>query len=327
MDNNPNQPMGSSTMGQPAMNQPMMNSQWQPIPQPMMQPPKQPMDPAKKKKLVIGLSVGAGILVLGIVAAIVIPILLRIDYSSAYSAAKELKPKIYDLYHSYDCQYVIDYVGSSYTSTKTYNEYIEGCKKLYNSDTNELISKLENTDGVKRNSEIKDQFNRFKAEYATLSSGDSETLDAKLALYQAWHSFVVAVNELSNSSSDSESTTAANYLINSGNDTLKTYGEGWLEHRIAVAASYRAYYNTPYTTSSADKQLRDDYYNKRSEDENWRATNRPDIKTVAPLSFDDTSKMNREFTELYNLIATTYTKNYNYGSGDCTEFLGEVICE
>ena len=122
MDNNNNfgQPMGQPMPNQPAPNQPQpmpnqpMPNQPQPMPtqtyqqpyqqpyppQPMMKPPKQPMDPVKKKKLILGFSIGGAILVLGIAAAIIIPVLLRVDYAPAYNIAKELKPKIYDIYHS-----------------------------------------------------------------------------------------------------------------------------------------------------------------------------------------------------------------------------------
>lgn len=264
MDNNNFQPQPN--MNSAGMNQPYPNGQPQPMNQPPMSPmqqplpPKPPMDPAKKKKLVLGLSLGGGALVLIILAVILIPILTRIDYAPAYSAAKELKPKIYDIYQSYDCERVIDYVDSSYTTVKSYNEYVENCKTVYNSGADGLIAKLETTDAVKRNQEIKAQFEKFKSEYATVSSGSTEDLAAKLALWQARHSFVVAADDLNYSrSSDAEYTAAANYLIESGNDSLKTYGEGWLEKSLAIAA--------------------------------------------------------------------TYALNYNSGSGDCTEFLGEVICD
>lgn len=317
------QNFGPQGYGPQGYNQPLMG---QPISQPMMKPPKQPMDPAKKKKLIIGLSVCGAVLILSIAAAIVIPILLRVDYSSAYATAKELKPKVYDIYRSYDCEYAIDYVESKWTSVKDYTEYIERCKSNFSSETNDLVSKLENTDSVKRNNDVKTQFDKFKAEYTSLSSDNSDALNAKLALWQARHNFVIAADKLSTSSSDAEFTTAANYLINSGNDTLKAYGEGWLERRIAINAAYRAYYNASYSNPNYN-QLREDYNNKKNEYNDWIATNKPDIKTVAPLSFNDTSKMYSEFTKLYDLITDTYEKNYNFGSHDCSEIADKVTCD
>ena len=314
-----------SNMGMPMS--PMGPGMGQPYPQQMMRPPKQPMDPAKKKRVILIVCIISGLLVVGIALAIILPIILRIDYSTAYNTAKELQPKIYDIYQSYDCEYVVDYVDSSYTSTKTYDGYVEGCKEVYNSETDGLVNQLENTDGVKRNDEIKIQFGKFKNEYTVLSAGNAEELSYKLGLWQARHNFVVAADDLSYSSSDAEFTTTANYLINSGNDTLKTYGEGWLEWKLAIAAAYRAYDNASWSDYSAYRALRDAYNNKKTEFEDWLATNKPDISTVAPLSFNDTSKMYSEFNKLYDLISGTYALNYNAGSGDCDELFGEIYCE
>ena len=58
----------NQTGGYPAQQHPYQNP-------PMAKPPKQPMDPAKKKKLIIGFSVGGVALALGIAALIIVPIL------------------------------------------------------------------------------------------------------------------------------------------------------------------------------------------------------------------------------------------------------------
>ena len=314
-----NQPVQDQPVQQP-MNQQPMNQQ-----QPMVAPRKQPMDSAKKKKLIVWISVGTAVLVLGIAALIIIPILLRIDYGPAYAAVEELEPKIYDIYRSHDCGYVVDYVDSSYTTQKTYNEYIEKCKAVYDSSIDDLIANLENTEGVKRNNEIGTQFTKFKAEYTALQIGDANALSEKLVLWQAEHDFAYTSGSLRHTqSSDAEFTTAANYLINSGNDTLKSYGEGWLERSLAVSAAYRAYRAASWQESS---QLYNEYRNKSAEKDDWVATNKPDINAIAPLNFNDTSKVNTEFNKLHDIIAATYAENYNFGSGDCTEFLGEVYCD
>lgn len=329
MDNNNfNQPMPGqpNPVNQPMPNQPVppYGQPYPPYQQPMPRPPKQPMDPAKKKKLILGLSIGGVVLALGITAAIVIPILLRVDYGPAYATAKELKPKIYDIYHSYDCEYVVDNVDSTYTTPKQYAEYIEGCKDVYSSNADELVAKLGDTAGVKRDSKIGTQYEKFKSEYTKLSSGDSESLDAKLKLWQARHDFKYAEKDLDYSSSDSEWKTAYNYLINSGNDTLKTYGENLLQQTLEITAAYRAYRAASWQESS---QLLKEYNNKKSEHSDWIAANKPDINDVAPLNFNDTSKMYSEFSTLYDLISQTYALNYNFGSGDCTEFMNMVNCD
>lgn len=318
-----NQPMNqpAQPMPQGPYQNPYPNSYHNPYPP---QPPKAPMDPAKKKKIITIVSICSGVAVLAIVAAIVIPILLRVDYSTAYKTAKDLKPKIYDIYQSYDCEYVVNYVDSTYTSIKTYSEYVEDCKTVYNNGATNLVSQLGETEGIKRNDDLKNQYNKFNTEYTQVASGDSEELAAKLNLWQARHNFVYAADDLSySSSSDAEFATAANYLIESGNDTLKTYGEGWLEKSLAVATAYRNYRNTTTGWSAAYSECQ----NKLKEKSDWVAANKPDMSQVAPLNFNDTYKMYSEFTSLYNMITETYEQNYNSGSGDCTEFLGDVYCE
>ena len=311
--------MGPQPM-QPGMQMGQMGAQQ------MMRPPKQPMSPAKKKKIILIVSIVSSLVVVGIVLAIVLPMVLRVDYSSAYSVAKELQPKIYDIYQSYDCENVVYYVDSDYIEMKSYNEYITGCINLFSSGADELVSKLGNTDGVKRSSEIGAQFDKFNNEYMAISAGNVEELEHKLSLWQARHNFVVAAGDLNYSSTDAEFTTAANYLINSGNDSLKAYGEGWLELKIATAAAYRAYDNASWSDYSAYQALRDTYNKKREELDDWIAINKPDINEIAPLDFNDTYKMYTEFGNLYDLIMDTYELNYNFGSEDCYEYLGEVEC-
>ena len=149
-------PMGPN-MGPANQNMgPMNPNMGQPYPQQAMRPPKQPMDPAKKKLIIIIVSVVSGLVVIGIALAIILPMVLRVDYATAYNTAKELKPKIYDIYQSYDCEYVVDEVDYSWVSVKTYDEYVEECKKIYNAGTDDLVNQLENTDGVKRNEEIRE---------------------------------------------------------------------------------------------------------------------------------------------------------------------------
>ncbi len=312
---------------QPQYNQPMQQpgTTQQPMQQPIQQP-KAPMDPAKKKKIIMWCCIGGGVLVLGIVAAIVLPIILRVDYSTAYTTAKKLEDKVYAIYQNYDCGYVTDYVTSTYTTTKRYNEYIEKCKAVFDNETNSLIGQLGNTDGVKRNSEISDRFNAFKTVYDSILP-DSTDLESKLSAYQDWHNFAVALDNMSYSnSSDAEFTTAANYLISSSNPTLKTYGESWLEHQKVYVKAYRDYDNTSYSASNKSA-LRIERDNKKKELDDWISANKPDIKSLVPLKFDDTSKLNSAFNSLYELIKTNYEQNYNYDSGDCMEFLGKVVCD
>ncbi len=88
---------------------------------------------------------------------------------------------------------------------------------------------------------------------------NADELNSKLDLYKTWHSYVVAVDDLSASDTDAKIQSAANILINSGNDSFKTYGEGWLEQTMNYVRAYRAYQNSSYSDPNRS-QLRDDMY-------------------------------------------------------------------
>lgn len=307
-----------NTMNQGAMGQPgqpvMMQSQ----------PKKPPMDPRRKKKLIMGIVLGVVGLVVVIIAAIVLSVVLRVDYGEAYRTAKELEPEIYDLSNSSDCQSVTDYVKSASTSIEYYNKYVEACRAM-GDGTDELATKLGETAGVKRDAEIKAQFDRFK-EGLDAVLPNQEELNQKLDLYQAWHTFVVLLDDLSLKNADSEFQTAANALINSGNEQLKVYGEGWLEKAKIAAHSYQEWDRASWSAPNYN-----DLNQKRKDDQSalqsWVSANRPDILSVAELKFDNASKVYNEFTKLYDMISTKYEENYNSESGDCYEFLGEVECD
>lgn len=300
-----------------------MQGNWQPQPQ-MMRPPKQPMDPAKKKKLILGLSLGIGGAVVAIIAIVVVITLMKADYGESYRVAKDLKPKVSSLNSNYDCSRVVDYVSSTYTKEATYNGYIDGCATVAEG-VDEMVAKLGQTSGVKRDKELKAQYERFQEAIGTVLPNEDE-LRQRLNVYKAWHKFVTMVDDLSASkSSDAEVQNAAKILTESGNEVLAKYGAGWLEKTLAYVQAYRAYYNASYSDSNRSN-LRTVANDKQTEQKNWVAANKPDITEIGGLSFENSSKMYAEFTKLYDMITELYERNYD-GSGDCTEFLGEVFCE
>lgn len=293
----------------------------QPYP-PQAKPPKPPMDPAKKKKLILGFSIGGGVLVLGIVAAIVLPIILRVDYSEAYSTAKDLKPKIQGIYNDSNCDNVKEYTLSFYTSMKNFNKYVESCRSLYDGVTNQ-VEQLAATAGVSRDGDIQERFNTFRAAYdATVP--DSDKLNASLDLRTTYHQFYVNAGELPSWSSvtDAELTAAAKPLTDSDNEVFKNYGKTWLEKALATARAYRDYANNHYTSD-----LRNTFNDAKSDYDNYVKENSPDLDGLAPLDISDPNKMYSEYNKFYELLRTTYQQNYTSGSGDCTELFDEVYCD
>lgn len=321
---NPSEQMQAGQMNMQANNQmnSQMNGDWQPQPQ-MMRPPKQPMDSAKKKKLILGLSLGIGGVIVAIIVIVVASILMRVDYGESYRVAKELKTKVSELNSNDNCSRVVKYVTSTYTEDATYNGYVEGCASVADG-VEELVAKLEQTAGVKRDKDLKAQFDRFQEAINSVLPDETE-LKQRLEVYQIWHKFIVMADNLSASkSSDAEIQSAARVLTESGNQILATYGAGWLEKTLAYVQAYRAYYNASYSDSNKSA-LRTAMNDRNTEQKNWVAENKPDIAEIGGLSFENSSKMYTEFTKLYDLITDLYEENYD-DSGDCTEFLGEVFC-
>lgn len=316
-------PVAAATASSAAATATTTSAQPATTPTPVAPQPKQPMNPATKKKIILGCVIGAVALVAIIIICIVIAIVSHIDYGEAYRQAKSLKDDVSELYTAYDCERVVSSVNSDWTSESNYNKYIEACKDA-TAGIDEKIAELEKTAGVRKDSALSNAFDKFKKEYLAIVP-NSEELDAKLELYKTWHAYVVAVDDLSASDTDAKIQSAANILINSGNDTLKTYGEGWLEKTMDYVRAYRAYQNSSYSDSNRS-QLRDDMYSKQTAQRTWISENKPDITELAPLNFSDTTKMYNAYRDFYELLTATYEEHYNSGSGDCSELHDVVYC-
>ncbi len=314
MNNSPN-PTGNQP--NPVAPQNPMNTQW---PQ-----PKPPMDPAKKKRLITIILLIFGGLAIAIVAIILFVIMSKIDYSASYQSAKDLKSVIYSLGSS-DCTNITDRVDSTYTNDKTYNNYISTCLATIQ-DINKYSDELQNTDAVKKNKDIKTQFERYQ-EIKNIVVPTTDDFTAKTNLYSAWHGFTYNAEKLSASkASDADLQHTANFLINSGNEQLKTYGEGWLEKTLAYVHAYQAYNAASYSDPNRSqlRQTRDDLKNDRS---TWITANRPNLSTLTSLDFSKSKQLTNEFSKLYDLIKEGYEENYDSGKNDdCFELFGEVICD
>ncbi len=288
-------------------------------------PPKQPMNPKTKKKIIIGVIVGVIVLIAAIVAVVVIAIASRVDYGESYRVAKELDDKIDEIYYDYDCSNVVSYVDSAWTSERNYNGYISSCKDALNG-VSELVDKLGDTAGVKRNKEIGDKFSAFKSSFEEAFPNLSD-ISAQLDLYQVWHNYAVKVDSLSASSSDAEVKAAADILINSGNETLKNYATTWLEKTTAYIHAYKAYWDSSYSDPNRDA-LRKAMNTAQTEQRDWVSENRPDITSLVGLEFNDTAKVYNNFGNLYQTIREVYQENYDFDSGDCTyyEYIDTVDC-
>lgn len=331
----PDQDMGQQNMNQQGMNQQnmppqqfnqgmnngqMMNLNMQMRPP---KPPKQPMDPAKKKKIILAVVLSLLAVVLVVVAVIVIIILTKVDYGETYRTAKEARPLVEDFAEGGSCSDVTGSVTSTYVTIEEYSKYVEGCR-TWGDGVMDAVNKIGNTSAIKKDSEIKEQYDKFRSGVESVLPNEDE-LSQKLAMNEAWHKFEYLLDDLSADSTDAELQAAANALINSGNDILKTYGEGWLEKTLDYAHKYQAYWNASYNDPNKSA-LREASEAARVEQRTWVNANKPDIKTLADIDLTNVAKVETEFDKLYRMIVKRYEENYDSESGDCLEFLGEVTC-
>ena len=283
--------------------------------------------PKKKRRMITMIIVGATVRVVGGTALIMSITALNIDYGISYRVAKELRIKIQKMRSEYECQKVLDYVDSAYTTMGAFNEYVEGCRTV-GDDSTSLVEELGLTDAVRRDDEVALRYDVFKGAYEAAVSG-GEDLNATLELYTIWHNWIIASAGMGNGKwdiPDSDLQAAANILINSGDEALKSYGEGWLSRLQEAAQAYRDYYVAGYDAENKE-QLRVDMEDKKKGFTEYEAQKRPNIKELKVLETADTAKLYTRFEDMYDYIRRAYQEHYQKGSNDCKELLTEVVCD
>lgn len=274
----------------------------QPIPPLSQASAPRPLSPATRRKFLIGGIIAGVVVFLAFAVAIIVALISQPDYEASYLAARDLREKILPLYEDYSCNHVVDYVNSTWYSEKVYDSYIEDCKAAFDG-TDDLVTALGNTSGVRYDASLSSLYEDFRAQYDKITP-DLSQFDRQLALYRAWHTFTVRVDDLTTSSSESEFRAAADSLISSGNDTLVEYGTGWLDKTLSYVQSYQVYTNSESSDESA--RLREAMLARRSEQRVWVSEHRPDIVKLVGLEFNGTANLYQRFRVLYNAIVDAY---------------------
>lgn len=265
--------------------------------------PRAPLSPVFKKKLFWGIGILSGVVVILIVVTVVLSVMLKIDYERTYDIIAELRPKVYTLHDDFDCDSVVEYVQATYVDSKAYTSYVNGCLAA-RVDTEDLVKELGETVGIQRDKDLSARYDKFVEKYEAVFPEQTE-LEKNLKMYQAWHKFVLLVDDLNGESTDAEFKTAADALKESGNDKISQYGEGWLAKSLAYAHAYQNYYAE--TTEEEDKEtLRKEMNEKQNEQREWVAKNCPDITVLAPIETGDTRAMLSAFNAMSNLATKQY---------------------
>lgn len=277
-----------------------------------------------KAKLIMILGITSGVI---IILAIVFLVLdsMKVDYSGSYNVAKELKEKVQLLRADKYCGKVATYASVTYVKMETFMEDVESCKAAVG-DVVESASKLEKTEGLRRNGDVEKLYQVFKEQLDTVAKNE-ENFEDLVDLYVSWHKWIVAKEELDNwDQNEVDIQKAADILIDTGDKDLKAYAEGWAKVKKAAATAYRAYYTADPLAKNRSDLLKE--MNKTQKDyTDWEEANAVSIEDIASLKRRESAKLYTTFDELYNSIRENYEKNYKRGSGDCMETLTDVVCD
>lgn len=266
---------------------------------------KKPMDPKKKKNIIIWSCVGGGVLIAAIVAIVLVIILTKVDYKESYEVAKKLSDSMSSFYYDYgDCDDVVEDVDNDYRSIALYSSYIEDCKSAISTETIDLVKQLGNTSGVARDADIKALYDKFYAEFSKAVAGVDGDTAGKLDIYDSWHKFIYNADGYSfSSATQSDINEIADYAINSGHDTLKAFGEQWKEKATEVLKAYEAYDGATTNYSS----LYSDYNTKKSALNSWYDKNVPKAADLISLKFEgDKYNIDDAWEDLTSAIAKKY---------------------
>ena len=282
--------------------------------------------PKKQRKGIILSSIFSFALIVAAIITASIITATHIKYADTYRIAKELRVKIRDMRSDYACQKVLDYVDSPYTTMAAFSEYAEGCRTVGN-DSKNLVETLGLTEGVRKDENLIRLYDGFNDVYLSAISGDEE-LEKTLDLYTIWHQWVIASAAVEGwDQTDTDLDAATKILIDSGDDILKSYGEGWLSRKKAVAAAYREYYFSSMADLDRRAALQQVMELKQRDFTEYEAQSRPNIKELDVLETADTAKLYARFEDMYEYIRKAYQEHYERGSGDCKELITEIVCD
>lgn len=295
--------------------------QQQPYVPPQAAPNKPPMDPKKKKKILI---IVFGIIGFSVVALIGLIVLIRINkisYRDAYKISSEIKEAISDIDYG-SCQNVVERVSNRYISEEYYEESVEKCEKALSGELSEKIKKLGETAAIRRDKELAKAYNEFKSKNQPLS-GNTKNVSQALKEYKAWHKHIR--KDIDSESTDEDVEEAISDIKNSRHEKIRKYAIGWKEKVMEFLKTARAYKNeTDYKKYAEKRAARDDARAKLSD---YKKVNTPNLKELEPISMVTRTSILNKYNALHKEIAKKYEENYDGSGSDCVKwFNGRYKC-
>ncbi len=286
-----------------------------------------------KKQKILAITIPSALVVLvgGFAILVAVTGMFKVDYSGTYLAAKDLKSELQGLRSDTNCDKVIEYVSMQYTAMETYMRYIDGCKVASEGVSDQIVQKVGDTDGVRRDEEVRRRYETLKTALETAKQGNAE-VNTVLDVYKTWHEWILAEAEGNNKHQEWDWTeadleSASDILIKSDIKEFKDYGKKWLELKKAAAEATNAYFHHALNTAEDLQMLSQVMSEKQSEFTKWKKENEPDVTDLYPLELVDTAKLYAKFEEFYNYIRETYQNNYNTTVRGCTQFVTSVQCD
>lgn len=278
--------------------------------QPIMAPTPATTPPKKKSPLVLGLIIGACVIVAIVAGVVVFSLTHTVDYEEAYQLARDVKSQVGQVAYETDCANVINFAKSRNPEVAKYNSYVQGCAAIEEkiAQLQTAADKLGTSSGIKNDSELRTAYGEFQ-ESLNAAAPDIESLKEQLKLYQTWHEFVISDDKLLIAKADEATIKAvAQPLLDSDNTTLRQYGEGWLEKTLAYAKAAWAYNDSFNSTNSnaTRRALEQEATSKKSERAEWIKTNEPDILELGGLDLGKLQALRSQFDKIYEVIKTKY---------------------
>ncbi len=293
--------------------------------------PKKPMNPATKKKIMLGVGIGSGVVVVGIIVAVVVALAMKVDYGTAYREMKDLKVELEELTEGNDCVKAYNAVEYIMVDAETFDGYADSCLAL-STDLAAVTKRLDALDALTKDKELQAKYGEFKAALEDFVPED-EGLEEKMAVLKSWHNFRLAAKRVSSASSknitEADLDAAGKTLTDSSSETLRTYGEEWSK---LIKAYYQAKwtednYNWQNYNQDEYQKISDDAHAKRVELNDYQKAHEPKVtEMVGEIGGSGSAAMNA-YDDMYDFVRDKYEKNYNQDSGDCDSFGGIVYCD
>lgn len=258
----------------------------------------------KRTGWIIGGVVAAVVVVLAILACVLLPKLMGADYQESEEVADELFDKLEDVYGSYTavCYNALSNVDDDDLSVAAYQKKIDDCKQSM-AEARELADKLEQTSGVKNDTEVKEKYDAF-VEAAKPVLLDASQVDKSLETYVAVHEFLINMEKYEADTSEAEIKTLTAPLVEVDNEKLKAFGEELRGRMVELGKIYQKF----VASGQSDRKLAAEYLEKAEELQDWMETLDFEEEELVDLTSDRVNDMLDKYEELLRLISEKNTK-------------------